>query len=551
MKMTSRFAEELRVQLNAEHDSAVLNFAKRRQEVEAAMEDVMEAIPLCCMCSHDFCSTHSMVCNARNRWRTDRRYLPVKHLNQNSSDIKTDNGEKTGEESIGVYETLHEVIGDQATCKNIRGVRRFRQDDVDDLEKLTWAKSCSGDFHTGLPVINKEHRIAHLKDVARSSTRWTSSSTMPVNQMDEFLHHACEPDGRVPPPCLLTNSKTSKQLRPLAECIGIAPTTLAPGNASCSALFSPLAAADLQDVATASKGPCSGKLSSALRMHATALSVFFSCRYTLPVGASNTPPTGRAPVLHKRLMTPTHFGSTTARSAISQAMFNSMLHRWTSSSTMPVNQMDEFLHHACEGHLIATLLQHLEMESPTEWKCMTIRRLQSKGRRNSMAPYKGKTHENQPLEENNGNPKVGFSDEAVADYQKHADAFFCHLYGGTELTPYMVKMIDVVPLLLPKLPCRSMMRFSTEGKELTSKITIRKIQFRKTTRHPTCARYDPRAEQHRQLDPEQIATLQDKLKRKSSQEVHSNKEGHRAPDIVQRSRTAFVHRKTLAWGVSR
>ncbi|KAI8516296.1 hypothetical protein Bbelb_048770 [Branchiostoma belcheri] len=107
MEMKSRSAEELRVQLNAEHDSAVLNFAKRRQDMEAAMEDVMEAIPLCCMCSHDFCSTYSMVCNARNRWRTDRRYLPVKHLNQNSSDIKTDNGEKTGEESIGVYETLH------------------------------------------------------------------------------------------------------------------------------------------------------------------------------------------------------------------------------------------------------------------------------------------------------------------------------------------------------------------------------------------------------------------------------------------------------------
>ncbi|KAI8493216.1 hypothetical protein Bbelb_292200 [Branchiostoma belcheri] len=34
------------------------------------------------------------------------------------------------------------VIGDQATCKNIRGARRFRQDDVDDLEKLTWAKEC-------------------------------------------------------------------------------------------------------------------------------------------------------------------------------------------------------------------------------------------------------------------------------------------------------------------------------------------------------------------------------------------------------------------------
>ncbi|KAI8493984.1 hypothetical protein Bbelb_283310 [Branchiostoma belcheri] len=58
-----------------------------------------------------------------------------------------------------LQDSLLGVIGDQATCKNIRGVRRFRQDDVDDLEKLTWAKSCSG---------------------------------KKLNQMDEFLHHACE-----------------------------------------------------------------------------------------------------------------------------------------------------------------------------------------------------------------------------------------------------------------------------------------------------------------------------------------------------------------------
>ncbi|CAH1242327.1 Hypp6579 [Branchiostoma lanceolatum] len=30
------------------------------------------------------------------------------------------------------------------------------------------------------------------------------------------------------------------------------------------------------------------------------------------------------------------------------------------------NQMDEFLHHACEAHPEAALLQHLEMESPSE-----------------------------------------------------------------------------------------------------------------------------------------------------------------------------------------
>ncbi|KAI8516321.1 hypothetical protein Bbelb_049020 [Branchiostoma belcheri] len=56
--------------------------------------------------------------------------------------------------STSTYEV---VIGDQTTCKNIRGARRFRQDDVDDLEKLTWAKECKK-----------------------------------LNQMDEFVHHACE-----------------------------------------------------------------------------------------------------------------------------------------------------------------------------------------------------------------------------------------------------------------------------------------------------------------------------------------------------------------------
>ncbi|XP_035683110.1 uncharacterized protein LOC118420428 [Branchiostoma floridae] len=77
-----------------------------------------------------------------------------------------------------------------------------------------------------------------------------------------------------------------------------------------------------------------------------------------------------------------------------------------------------------------------------------------------------KTHEKQAMDEND--TKVGLSDEEVEEYKTHADIFhglFCHLYGGPELTPYMMKMIDVVPLLVQKLPCRSMMRFSTEGPE--------------------------------------------------------------------------------------
>ncbi|KAI8498532.1 eva-1 [Branchiostoma belcheri] len=66
---------------------------------------------------------------------------------------------------------------------------------------------------------------------------------------------------------------------------------------------------DLQDVTTASK-VCSEERKTSFSgsmfwkavlsaAHATALSVFFSCRCTLPVGAPNTPPTGRAVVAHQ------------------------------------------------------------------------------------------------------------------------------------------------------------------------------------------------------------------------------------------------------------
>ncbi|KAI8517963.1 hypothetical protein Bbelb_039800 [Branchiostoma belcheri] len=58
---------------------------------------------------------------------------------------------------------------------------------------------------------------------------------------------------------------------------------------------------DLQDVTTASKEERKTSFSGSMfwkavlsAAHATALSVFFSCRCTLPVGAPNTPPTGRA-----------------------------------------------------------------------------------------------------------------------------------------------------------------------------------------------------------------------------------------------------------------
>lgn len=64
--------------------------------------------------------------------------------------------------------------------------------------------------------------------------------------------------------------------------------------------------------------------------------------------------------------------------------------------------------------------------------------------------------------------EFGLTDEQIEAYVKHADMFhrlFCFLYGACELTPYMMKLIDVVPMLMRSLPFRSPMRISTEAGE--------------------------------------------------------------------------------------
>lgn len=62
----------------------------------------------------------------------------------------------------------------------------------------------------------------------------------------------------------------------------------------------------------------------------------------------------------------------------------------------------------------------------------------------------------------------GVSDDKVADYVKSADIFhglMCYCYGSDALTPYMIKCVDIVPVLLKTLPFRSVMRVATEGGE--------------------------------------------------------------------------------------
>ena len=52
--------------------------------------------------------------------------------------------------------------------------------------------------------------------------------------------------------------------------------------------------------------------------------------------------------------------------------------------------------------------------------------------------------------------------------KESADIFhglMCYRYGSDSLTPYMMKCIDIVPILLKSLPFHSMMRVVTEGGE--------------------------------------------------------------------------------------
>ena len=68
------------------------------------------------------------------------------------------------------------------------------------------------------------------------------------------------------------------------------------------------------------------------------------------------------------------------------------------------------------------------------------------------------------LEEN----RFGLAEKEIGDYLTLADTFHAlmlHRYGATGLYPYVVKRVDIVPILLKELPFHSLFRGSTEGGE--------------------------------------------------------------------------------------
>ena len=45
------------------------------------------------------------------------------------------------------------VVGDQLTCKNVRGAKRWRASDLTDLEQLNWANEVPGNVNNTHTII--------------------------------------------------------------------------------------------------------------------------------------------------------------------------------------------------------------------------------------------------------------------------------------------------------------------------------------------------------------------------------------------------------------
>lgn len=66
--------------------------------------------------------------------------------------------------------------------------------------------------------------------------------------------------------------------------------------------------------------------------------------------------------------------------------------------------------------------------------------------------------------------EFGLQEDEIEAYIHHSNIFHsltAFRYGHHELTPYMMKFVDVVPKLLRSLPFKSLLRVATEGGERT------------------------------------------------------------------------------------
>ena len=87
-----------------------------------------------------------------------------------------------------------------------------------------------------------------------------------------------------------------------------------------------------------------------------------------------------------------------------------------------------------------------------------------------------------------------YSDSDIDEYIIQAEKFYqlyTFRYGYQQVTPYMMKFIDVVPHLMKALPC-TLGRFQSQGGEHANYQHAR-YYFQHTTRHGGANKSDPLA----------------------------------------------------------
>lgn len=170
-KIKSRFAEEFRARLHAEHEAAVERYGKRRQKIEEAMQKAIQAGPGCYSGSHELCSTHSMVCNKKKRWKSI--YLPAGvKLNPRLSDLA--DLKRIAEKRVGKT-ALAATRYCTDTCKAESLNRGFSKNVP---KSNNWIETLAGRFATAVMNANngislsllKRRKAAHIPLDPRSPT---------------------------------------------------------------------------------------------------------------------------------------------------------------------------------------------------------------------------------------------------------------------------------------------------------------------------------------------------------------------------------------------
>lgn len=112
--------------------------------------------------------------------------------------------------------------------------------------------------------------------------------------------------------------------------------------------------------------------------------------------------------------------------------------------------------------------------------------------------------------------EFGLHDSEIARYVYHANMFHALMvfrYGCKELTPYMMKFVDVVPKHLHSTAFKSLMRVATEGGEWTHYMHICFIiryvipAFTNDYRYTVVVKYNVLSDQNHNQDQEFKSSL--------------------------------------------